>query len=65
MRLAFSTLACPAWSLAQIFEAAPRYGYDAGWLSVEWEKKWHPELAEPEIALPQHSAKLREYLAVL
>jgi sugar phosphate isomerase/epimerase len=37
-------------------------GYN-GWLSVEWEKKWHPELAAPEVALPQHAALLREYLA--
>lgn len=28
-----------------------RSGYD-GWYSLEWEKKWHPELADPEIALP-------------
>ena len=27
-------------------------GYD-GWLTVEWEKRWHPELAEPEVALPR------------
>jgi sugar phosphate isomerase/epimerase len=33
-------------------------GY-AGYLSVEWEKKWHPEIAEPEIALPQHLQALR------
>jgi fatty-acyl-CoA synthase len=33
-------------------------GYD-GWVSVEWEKRWHPELAEPEIALPQHSSLLK------
>lgn len=39
-------------------------GYQ-GWLSVEWEKKWHPELAEPEVALPQHIAQLREYLSAL
>ena len=26
-------------------------GY-TGWLSFEWEKKWQPELAEPEVALP-------------
>jgi len=39
-------------------------GYD-GWLSVEWEKKWHPELAAPEVALPQHAALLRQYLAEL
>jgi sugar phosphate isomerase/epimerase len=25
-----------------------------GWLSVEWEKRWHPEIAAPEVALPQH-----------
>lgn len=23
-----------------------------GWLSLEWERKWHPEIAEPEIAFP-------------
>ncbi len=34
-------------------------GY-TGYVSVEWEKHWHPELAEPEIALPQHIAWLRE-----
>ena len=39
-------------------------GYQ-GWLSVEWEKKWHPELTEPEVALPQHIAQLREYLSAL
>jgi hypothetical protein len=27
-------------------------GYDE-YLSLEWEKQWHPEIAEPEIALPQ------------
>ncbi len=35
-------------------------GY-ADFISVEWEKKWHPELAEPEVAFPQHLALLREY----
>ena len=29
-----------------------------GWISVEWEKRWHPEIAEPEVALPQHLAVL-------
>ena len=28
-------------------------GYE-GWISVEWEKRWHPEIEEPEVALPQH-----------
>jgi sugar phosphate isomerase/epimerase len=36
-------------------------GYD-GWLTVEWEKRWHPELAEPEVALPRERATLRRWL---
>ncbi|MDQ3541466.1 MAG: sugar phosphate isomerase/epimerase [Chloroflexota bacterium] len=30
-----------------------------GWLSFEWEKAWHPELAEPEVALPQFITYMR------
>jgi sugar phosphate isomerase/epimerase len=32
-----------------------------GWISVEWEKRWHPEIAEPQIALPQHLRVLAEW----
>ena len=39
-------------------QALDRHGY-TGYVSVEWEKKWHPEIAEPEIALPQHIRWLR------
>jgi sugar phosphate isomerase/epimerase len=35
-------------------------GYD-GWISVEWEKYWHPEIEGPEIALPQHLEVLQEW----
>ena len=28
-------------------------GYD-GWLTLEWEKKWHPEIEEPEVAFPAY-----------
>jgi sugar phosphate isomerase/epimerase len=28
-------------------------GHYGGCLSLEWEKRWHPEIAEPEVALPQ------------
>ncbi len=37
-------------------------GYD-GWLAVEWEKKWQPQIADPEVALPQYAETLRGYLA--
>jgi sugar phosphate isomerase/epimerase/MOSC domain-containing protein YiiM len=40
------------------------HGY-AGYVSVEWEKKWHPELAEPEVAYPQHLEVLGRYLREL
>jgi sugar phosphate isomerase/epimerase len=43
--------------LASLAEA----GYP-GWISVEWEKRWHPEIEEPEIALPQHLAVLTQWL---
>jgi sugar phosphate isomerase/epimerase len=33
-----------------------------GWISVEWEKRWHPEIAEPEVALPQHLSVLAEWM---
>src|SRR5947209_8431773 len=35
------------------------------YISVEWEKKWHPELAEPEVAFPQHLELLQRYLREL
>jgi sugar phosphate isomerase/epimerase len=41
-----------------------RHGWD-GWVSLEWEKKWHPELADPEQAFPQHADLLRQYLREL
>ena len=37
-------------------------GY-TGAISLEWEKRWHPEIAEPEVAFPQYAAALRAYLA--
>ena len=33
------------------------------WISVEWEKRWHPEIESPELALPQHLELLRTWLA--
>jgi sugar phosphate isomerase/epimerase len=36
-----------------------------GWVSLEWEKKWHPELAGPEEAFPRQADVLRRYLGEL
>ncbi|MBV8523765.1 MAG: sugar phosphate isomerase/epimerase [Acetobacteraceae bacterium] len=37
---------------------AHHYG---GYISVEWEKYWQPEIENPEIALPQHLKVLEEW----
>ena len=31
-------------------------------VSVEWEKRWHPEIEDPEVALPQHLDLLTAWL---
>ena len=36
-------------------------GYD-GYFSFEWEKKWHPEIDEPEIAFPHFVKKMHEWI---
>jgi sugar phosphate isomerase/epimerase len=33
-----------------------------GYYCFEWEKKWHPEIEEPEVAFPQYARTLTEYL---
>jgi sugar phosphate isomerase/epimerase len=39
--------------------AARGYG---GYISVEWEKYWHPEIDEAKIALPQYLKVLEEWV---
>jgi sugar phosphate isomerase/epimerase len=46
----------------EIIRALALRGY-RGYVVAEWEKKWHPEIADPEVALPQHIAVLREWTA--
>lgn len=48
----------------QVIELLNREGYQ-GYVAAEWEKKWHPEIEEPEIALPQHAEVLRSWYAEL
>jgi sugar phosphate isomerase/epimerase len=47
--------------MEKALQALNGIGYQ-GWISVEWEKKWHPELAEPEIAMPHFQKVLQKYL---
>jgi sugar phosphate isomerase/epimerase len=47
--------------IPQIVGWLKQIGFD-GWFSFEWEKKWHPELAEPEIVLPHYVEYMRARL---
>ena len=47
-----------------VVELLHREGY-RGYIAAEWEKKWHPEIEAPEIALPQHAEVLRSWFAEL
>jgi sugar phosphate isomerase/epimerase len=35
-----------------------------GMYCFEWEKRWHPEIEEPEVAFPHYARTVREYLGV-
>jgi sugar phosphate isomerase/epimerase len=42
-------------------EALAKAGY-RGYYSFEWEKRWHPEIAEPEVAFAQYATVMTGYL---
>lgn len=46
----------------EAIEALRRDGYK-GYYSFEWEKLWHPEIAEPEIALARFPVKMKEHFS--
>ncbi len=48
--------------LQEIVGVLAKGGYK-GYYSFEWEKLWHPEIEEPEVAIPQFAKVMRGYLA--
>jgi sugar phosphate isomerase/epimerase len=48
--------------LRDIFRCLETNGY-SGYLTLEWEKMWHPDLAEPEIAFPRFVEVVRGWMA--
>lgn len=51
-----------AINLPHIIHRLKKDGYD-GWYSFEWEKRWHPDIEEPEIAFAQYVRCMQEWLA--
>jgi sugar phosphate isomerase/epimerase len=48
--------------VADTVRALVAAGYK-GYYCFEWEKMWHPEIEEPEVAIPHYARLMREYLA--
>src|SRR5437588_4077949 len=44
--------------VVEVLQLLANGGYD-GWIAFEWEKRWHPEIEEPEVALPDFVRVLR------
>lgn len=44
--------------LAEMIHMLAKGGYD-GYLTLEWEKRWLPTLAEPDVVLPQYAQFMR------
>jgi hypothetical protein len=34
-----------------------------GYYCFEWEKRWHPDIDEPEVSFPHYAKTMRQYLA--
>lgn len=49
------------FSIREVVSLLRDVGYD-GWLSLEWEKMWFPELEEPEIAVDNYIKQLKKVL---
>jgi sugar phosphate isomerase/epimerase len=48
--------------LRRIMEILVDAGYD-GWYTLEWERKWHPEIDAPEVAFPQYIKYMKDLLS--
>jgi sugar phosphate isomerase/epimerase len=48
----------PHREIHQVLKSGDYHGY----LSLEWEKRWHPEIAEPEVALPQFVEYMTKFI---
>ncbi len=51
-----------AVSFPAVVDVLHRLGYD-GYVSFEWEKYWHPEIEEPEVALPDFVEAMKRVFA--
>jgi sugar phosphate isomerase/epimerase len=49
-------------SFEQVVNELRQLGYD-GFISFEWEKYWHPEIEDPEVALPDFMNAIKRTLA--
>jgi sugar phosphate isomerase/epimerase len=47
--------------IKKCFDLLKKDGYES-YLSFEWEKLWHPEIPEPEIAIPHYAKNIIKFM---
>lgn len=52
----------PVKETVRVLAILATHGYQ-GYYCFEWEKRWHPDIDEPEVAFPHYAKTMREYLA--
>ena len=55
-------MGCGDIPLRRMIEILSDSGYE-GWCSLEWERRWHPEIESPEVAFPQYVKFMRNLLS--
>ena len=50
--------------IIEVLQLLANGGYDR-WIAFEWEKRWHPEIEEPDVYLPDFVRALRAAEAVV
>lgn len=59
-KLVYTRIAQGEVPIFEMIDALIQGGYE-GYYSFEWEKMWHPELEEPELAIADYALEMKEY----
>ncbi len=59
-KLVYTRIAQGEVPIFEMIDALIQGGYD-GYYSFEWEKMWHPELEEPELAIADYAKVMKDY----
>lgn len=59
-KIVYTRIAQGEVPIFEMIDALRQGGYE-GYYSFEWEKMWHPELEEPELAIADYAQQMKQY----